>query len=84
MYDVYLIYRSVTHGQTGRAVLDREKIPCRLLRSPRELAPSGCAYALTIRRRDLERAYQFFRQENVKPADCFHRQTDGTYVRLLP
>ena len=30
MYDVYLIFRSITHGQTGRAVLRRAGIPSAL------------------------------------------------------
>ena len=84
MYDVYLIYRSVTHGQAGRSVLDRNGLPSRLIRSPRELAPSGCAYALTVRGRDLPRAYRLLQEEGMRPADCFQRDPDGNYARRTP
>ena len=82
MYDVYFIFRSVTYGQSGRAVLDRGQIPCRLIRSPRELAPSGCAYALTLRSRDAARAGQLLRREGLQPADCYHRSQDGSFSRV--
>ncbi len=84
MFDVYLIFRSVTHGQAGRAALDRGGIPSRLIRSPRELAPSGCAYALTVRGRDLSRAYRFLLEDGTRPSDCFRREADGSFVRQTP
>ena len=84
MYDVYYIYRSVTHGQNGRAVLDRAGIPARLIRSPRELAPAGCAYALTLRSRDAARAERLLQAEGAQPRDSFRRTPEGGYVRRTP
>lgn len=82
MFDVYMIYRSVTYGQSARAALDSGGVPCRLLRSPREYAPAGCAYAVTVRRRDYSRALRLVNAEGMKPEACYHRQTDGSSVRL--
>ena len=82
MYDVYLIYRSVTHGQAGRAVLEKNRIPARLIRSPRELAPSGCAYALTLRSRDAENALRLLAGEDRRPKELFRRNPDGAFEPL--
>ena len=84
MYDVYYIYRSVTHGQMGQAALERNRIPSVLIRSPRELAPSGCAYALTLRSRDEPRAFRLLSGEGVRPVDRFRRNTGGAFQRIVP
>ena len=84
MYDVYLILRSVTYGQIARAALDRANIPGRLIRSPRELAPSGCAYALLISARDFRYAVQLLKAERIVPTGCFQKMPDGSFVSLEP
>ena len=82
MFDVYMIYRSVTYGQSARAALDRGGVPCRLIRSPREYAPAGCAYAVTVRRRDYSRALGLAAAEGMRPEASFHRKADGSSERL--
>ena len=83
MFDVYMIFRSVTHGQAGKAALDRGQIPAKLIRSPRALSPEGCAYALILRERDLDRAAELLRQADARVAACYRRSRDGSFERLM-
>lgn len=82
MYDVYFIFRSVTHGQAGRAALQRGRISARLIRSPGALSPEGCAYALVVRDRDRDRAAQLLRQADSRVLSVYRRAADGSFERL--
>ncbi|MBQ4302620.1 MAG: DUF3343 domain-containing protein [Oscillospiraceae bacterium] len=84
MLDVYLIYRSVTHGQGAAAVVQRAGLRSRLIRSPANLAPSGCAYALTLRRADAGAALSALRRAGNAPASVWLRTADGRYGRWEP
>ena len=82
MFEGYLIFRSVTGGQRGKAALDRRGLRCALGRSPRQLAPGGCAYALTVRRADLAAAMDILDKERAEPQNVFLRMPDGSYERV--
>lgn len=82
MYDVYLIFRSVTHGQEGKTVLNRARISSSLTRSPSKLSQNGCAYALCIRPGDWAEARGLLREAGRKPQAVWLRQADGSFRRL--
>lgn len=82
MYDVYLIFRSVTHGQEGKAVLNRAGISSSLTRSPSKLSQNGCAYALRIRPGDWTEAGGLLRRAGRMPQAVWLRQADGSFGRL--
>lgn len=82
MYDCYLTVRSVTWGQKGRDALDRAGLRCRLLRAPREIAPGGCAYALSLPQRDGIRAEAVLDRAGVPVAGSWIRRSDGSFARL--
>lgn len=84
MYDVYLIFRSITHGQTGRAVLRRAGIPSALVRSPARLSRNGCAYVLTLRRENWPAARAQLLEADRLPQSVWERGADGGFRRLDP
>lgn len=84
MLDVYLIYRSVTYGQEASAVVQRAGLRCRLIRSPAKLSPSGCAYALTLRRADAEAALNALIRAGNAPSSVWLRTADGSFGRWAP
>lgn len=57
-----ITFRSVTYAQRGERLLQREKIPCRLLRTPRHLTERGCGYCLRVYEIDAPRAVDLFRR----------------------
>lgn len=84
MYNVYWILRSVTPAQRASAALNRIGLQHRLMRAPRSLATGGCAYALTLRERDLDRASALLSREAIPPEAIYLRLSDGTYQRIGP
>ena len=81
MYDLYFTLRSVTAGQRGRDALEREGLRCALQRAPREIAPSGCAYALAVHAPEERRAMEVLERRGVRTEGRFLRRADG-FVRL--
>ena len=65
MEPMLLIVRSVTLGQRGKELLSASGISAALLRSPRQYAPAGCAYALRLPGRDAERAARVLRRAEI-------------------
>ena len=80
MNAVYVIFRSVTHGQRAAELLEHYGVSGRLRRSPRALSPSGCAYALVLRRREQARAEAVLRREGPVYSGPYLRQTNGSFV----
>ena len=84
MQYAFIVFRSVTHGQKGKAAADRLGIRSALQRSPRELSPSGCAYALALQARDLDRLLPALERENARISGVYLRRPDGGYERTSP
>lgn len=82
MYQAYMIFRSVTAGQRANALLDAVGIPCQLRRSPRQLSPAGCAYAMMVRESDLYRARQLLRSGDLDVEAVYLRKPDGRFERV--
>ncbi len=79
MFDLYFVLRSVTFGQRGKELLSKSGIPCRLLRAPREIAPSGCGYAIVVRREHAVKAAGMFSDNHLPFAGPYLRAKDGTF-----
>ena len=82
MYDLYLIFRSVTRAQAARASLEQGRLPSRLIRSPRALSPEGCAYALILRSRDRSSALELLSKSGIRVEAQYQRSADGSFGRL--
>ena len=84
MYDLFITFRSVTHGQKGRDALSQAGIRCQLLRAPREIAPGGCAYAGALPERDANRARALLNRAGARSVGFWLRRSDGSFARLDP
>ena len=84
MLNVYMIYRSVTRGQSAREILERAGIACDLRRSPGKLSPTGCAYALLVRQEDFHTADQALIRGGSPWDRVYFRNRDGSFTRMTP
>lgn len=84
MLDFYMTVRSITWGQKGRDALTRAGLNCHLQRAPRVIAPEGCAYALSLPRREGSRGKQILDRANIRVTGCYLRHQDGSFERLEP
>ena len=81
MNEIYFTMRSITRGQKGRDVLRRAGLRCSLLRAPGTLGERGCAYALTLERRDARRAAALLEENGLRPEGIYFRGPDGSFGR---
>lgn len=84
MYDVYLVFRSVTHGQSAAATVQRMGLRSSLRRSPAQISAAGCAYALTLRRSDAYAAVEALRRAGNPPTSIWLHEPDGRFGRWEP
>ena len=49
MYECYFTFRSNTGAQRAQHALQKEKLRCQLLRTPKSMSVNGCGYALKVR-----------------------------------
>lgn len=83
MYEIYLVFRSITYAQRGQSVLNRRGIPSNLGRSPAQISKNGCAYALRLRFSDAKRAAWVLEDERV-PFSSIYRYRNGQYEVFSP
>ena len=76
MHDVYIGLRSLTYAQRAARFLSGKGIRADAVRAP--WSGSGCAYALRLRRENLEAALDRLREAGFDPGRVFMRERDGT------
>ena len=81
MYEVYIVFRSITFAQRGQGSLNRRGIVAHLGRSPGKLAKNGCAYALRLRLSDAKRAVRTLEQDGI-PYSAVYQKYGGAYEAL--
>ena len=83
METYWITFRSLTHAQRAARLLERSGLTVTLVKAPQGLSSSGCAYALTLRRR-VEEALGLLRRNSMRLGRVFRRGTDGSFeeVRL--
>ena len=79
MKDAYFVLRSVTYAQRARQVLEREGIPAAQLRSPRQLSPKSCAYALRVRADRCDRALRLLDRSGLPYEGPWLQRPDGSF-----
>ena len=80
----YLItFRSLTHAQRAARLLESNGLTATVIKAPQGLSGSGCAYAVTLRRRPSE-AVTLLRRSKLRIGKVFQREAEGNYeeVRL--
>lgn len=65
MKNVCIAVRSVTYAQKGKAVLDNNGIPCKILRKNKETA-SGCGWCVSVAENKKNAAIKLFESNGVK------------------
>lgn len=73
-----ITFRSVTYAQRAEQILQRGKIPCRLLRTPKHLTERGCGYCLRIRGMDAPSAVAMLRRERLNYEKLYALRDDGS------
>ena len=78
----YLILaRSVTYAQRMKRQLEKGGVRSQILRPPRDLTDSGCAYALRIAVNDLAAALKILRGAGYSPIQVYVYQF-GVYQEV--
>lgn len=77
-----LLFRSLTYAQRGERALRRFGISVSLIKAPQETTDRGCAYALSIRERDLLRAEEALRSAGIHYDRMFRRGGSGAWEEL--
>ena len=81
MNDAYIGLRSLTYAQRAARFLSGLGMPSSAARAPWS---GGCAYAVRLRRGDLEKAVEKLREADFVPGRIWLRERDGTFREAAP
>ena len=73
----YITFRSVTFAQQGERVLQKKRIRCTLLRTPKWMEEQGCGYCLRLWTEDIRSALQALRTAQVPLRKIYRQGRDG-------
>lgn len=77
MKTVFITFRSVTYAQRGESVLTKGGIGCSLQRTPKWMEELGCGYCLRLGGKDLLRALELLKKQQVAYRKVYGKQGDG-------
>ncbi len=80
--EAYIGLRSLTHAQRAARYLTGKGLAASVVRAP--WTGTGCAYALRLRPRDLERGRELLRQAGFALGSVYIREKDGTLREAVP
>lgn len=78
----FITFRSVTHGQKGEKVLQKEGVRCTLQRTPRWMEEKGCGYSLRIWTKEPMQAVAALRASGVPLRKVYLQREDGDMEEL--
>ncbi len=81
MTQVWIMFRSLTHAQTGARLLERSGITATVTRAPQGANPKGCGYAVTIRKRVSE-AIGLLNERHIPFGKIVRRLESGEYEEV--
>ena len=82
MKSYYVTFRSVTHGQRGEKLLQKEGLRCTLVRTPKWMEARGCGYSLRVWSKDVEHILMLLRQNNVPMQKVYVQNEEGNLEEL--
>ena len=82
MYEFSFTFRSVTAATRAAKVLERARVPNRLVRTPRQVQELGCGYSLRVRGEDLSRAKEILLKEGETLRRVYRKLGDGTWQEV--
>lgn len=72
-----IVCKSLTYAQRTAAALERSGITAHILRSPRQIAESGCSHSVKIAQRNLPAALISLQRASLTPTRVFITEGDG-------
>lgn len=82
MKSYFITFRSVTPAQRGENTLRRAGMECSVQRTPRFLAEKGCGYCLRFHQREVPRAVEILRQNQVPFSKVYRVLENGAIEEL--
>ena len=78
----YITFRSITYGQQGERLMQKNKIHALLLRTPGWMEKKGCGYCLQLRSNEVEKAVGLLRENGVDFRRVYRKAEDGTLKEM--
>lgn len=78
----FITFRSVTFGQQGERLMQRNGIQALLQRTPNWMEQRGCGYCLRMKERDIAAAVQLLRENRVDFRRVYQRTEEGKLEEL--
>ena len=73
----YVTFRSVTYGQRGEKLLNKEGYRCTLQRTPRWMEEQGCGYAIRVWTKDVAPAVALLWGNGIPLRRVYVQRGDG-------
>ena len=77
-----ITFRSVTPAQWGEGVLHRAGLACSVQRTPKWMEEQGCGYSLRVRVKEVARAVQLLREEQIPFRKVYLRRESGVVEEM--
>lgn len=74
-----IVCKSLTHAQRTASVLERSGVTAHILRSPQQVAESGCSHSVKISQRSLTTALTVLKRAELTPTRLFITEGDNSY-----
>ncbi len=74
-----IVCKSLTYAQRTAAALERWGIVSHILRSPRQIAGSGCSHSVKISEKNLTAALTVLKRSGLAPTRVYITKSDGSY-----
>ena len=75
-----LVCRSITFAKQTKAVLDNNRIPSKIVRTPVGVVSESCGYSVKVSENDHNTALLVLKQNNLIPKRIIVHYFDGRYV----
>ena len=79
----YITFRSITYGQQGERLMQKNRIQAVLLRTPGWMEKKGCGYCLRLRNQDVAAAVGLLREKGVDFRRVYWSGEDGIMKELV-
>ena len=77
-----IICRSLTYAQKTVAALERAGITAYVMRTPKQIADTGCSHAVKISERRLSDALTVLNRVELSPTRIYIMSADGSYKEV--
>ena len=79
-----IVFRTLMHAQRGARALSGEGVPVNVVKAPRDADENGCAYAVRMSEKYVDRARLLLREKDLPFGKIYHSGEDGRYREIRP